>query len=51
MSYLTLEQYQRKWIFTHQSMPVPECDLKTIKPMSAWSFLSTLEGKYKLTKP
>ncbi|WP_339389205.1 DUF2947 family protein, partial [Vibrio caribbeanicus] len=35
MSYLTLEQYQRKWIFTHQSMPVPECDLKTIKPMSA----------------
>ena len=35
MSYLTLEQYQRKWIFTHQSMPVPECGLKAIKPMSA----------------
>ncbi|TNF17214.1 MAG: DUF2947 family protein, partial [Vibrionaceae bacterium] len=27
MSYLPLEQYQRKWIFTHQSMPVPEQDL------------------------
>ncbi|WP_260261844.1 DUF2947 domain-containing protein [Vibrio intestinalis] len=33
MSYLPLEQYQRKWIFTHQSMPVPEQDLAAIKPM------------------
>ncbi|MGC9402492.1 MULTISPECIES: DUF2947 domain-containing protein [Vibrio] len=35
MSYLPLEQYQRKWIFTHQSMPVPEEDLAKIKPMDA----------------
>lgn len=34
MSYLTLDEYQRKWIFTHQSMPVPESDLDTIKPMT-----------------
>ncbi|KLN64802.1 DUF2947 domain-containing protein [Vibrio sp. VPAP30] len=34
MSYLTLDEYQRKWIFTHQSMPVPEEDLVAIKPMS-----------------
>lgn len=34
MSYLPLDQYQRKWIFTHQSMPVPEQDLVHIKPMS-----------------
>ncbi|WP_100753615.1 DUF2947 domain-containing protein [Vibrio salilacus] len=34
MSYLPLEQYQRKWIFTHQSMPVPESDLAAIKPMT-----------------
>ncbi|OXE31386.1 hypothetical protein CA163_18365, partial [Vibrio parahaemolyticus] len=27
MSYLPLDEYQRKWIFTHQSMPVPEEDL------------------------
>ncbi|HAS63378.1 MAG TPA: DUF2947 domain-containing protein [Vibrio sp.] len=33
MSYLPLDQYQRKWIFTHQSMPVPEDDLEAIKPM------------------
>ena len=33
MSYLTLDEYQRKWIFTHQSMPVPEQDLEQIKPM------------------
>ena len=26
MSYTTLDEYQRKWIFTHQSMPVPEQD-------------------------
>ncbi len=34
MSYLTLDEYQRKWIFTHQSMPVPESDLEAIKPMT-----------------
>ncbi len=34
MSYLPLDEYQRKWIFTHQSMPVPEALLAQIKPMS-----------------
>ncbi len=34
MSYLPLDEYQRKWIFTHQSMPVQEEDLEFIKPMS-----------------
>ncbi|MCG9599146.1 DUF2947 domain-containing protein [Vibrio sp. Isolate25] len=34
MSYLTLDEYQRKWIFTHQSMPVPVQDLEQIKPMT-----------------
>ncbi|MCW8332922.1 DUF2947 domain-containing protein [Vibrio sp. SCSIO 43135] len=34
MSYLPLDEYQRKWIFTHQSMPIPEHDLAQIKPMS-----------------
>jgi len=34
MSYLPLDDYQRKWIFTHQSMPVPEEDLAQIKPMT-----------------
>jgi len=34
MSYQTLDQYQRKWIFTHQSMPVPEQELEAIKPMT-----------------
>lgn len=34
MSYTTLDEYQRKWIFTHQSMPVPEEDLALIKPMT-----------------
>lgn len=34
MSYLPLEQYSRKWIFTHQSMPVSESDQAQIKPMS-----------------
>ncbi|EGQ7697009.1 DUF2947 domain-containing protein [Vibrio vulnificus] len=33
MSYLTLDQYQRKWIFTHSSMPVPQEDLEQIRPM------------------
>ncbi|MGC9421473.1 DUF2947 domain-containing protein [Vibrio sp.] len=35
MSYLPLEQYPRKWIFTHQSMPIPAEDLAQIKPMTA----------------
>ncbi|NAX21808.1 DUF2947 domain-containing protein [Vibrio sp. V39_P1S14PM300] len=34
MSYLPLDQYQRKWIFTHQSMPVASDDLEWIKPMT-----------------
>ncbi|WP_070965361.1 DUF2947 domain-containing protein [Vibrio sonorensis] len=34
MSYLTLDEYQRKWIFTHQSMPLPEGSLAEIKPMT-----------------
>ena len=34
MSYQALDEYQRKWIFTHQSMPVPEEDLQAIKPMT-----------------
>ncbi|NVD06829.1 DUF2947 family protein [Vibrio sp. JPW-9-11-11] len=34
MSYQPLDQYQRKWIFTHQSMPVPEGELEAIKPMT-----------------
>ncbi|MEL7291388.1 MAG: DUF2947 domain-containing protein [Pseudomonadota bacterium] len=34
MSYQTLDQYQRKWIFTHQSMPVPAQELEAIKPMT-----------------
>ncbi len=33
MSYIALDNYQRKWIFTHQSMPVPASDLAQIKPM------------------
>ncbi|WP_428772386.1 DUF2947 domain-containing protein [Vibrio sp.] len=35
MSYLPLDKYSRKWIFTHQSMPVPEADLEQIKPLEA----------------
>lgn len=34
MSYLPLEQYVRKWIFTHHSMPISEEDLAQIKPMT-----------------
>lgn len=34
MPYLPLEQYPRKWIFTHQSMPIPELELAQIKPMT-----------------
>lgn len=34
MSYLPMDEYSRKWIFTHQSMPVPNEDLEFIKPMT-----------------
>lgn len=34
MSYIDLDQYGRKWIFTHQSMPVSAEDMEQIKPMS-----------------
>ncbi len=34
MSYISLDEYPRKWIFTHQSMPIPDEDLEQIKPMS-----------------
>ncbi|WP_086984228.1 DUF2947 domain-containing protein [Vibrio aphrogenes] len=33
MPYIPLDEYQRKWIFTHQSMPVPAEDLVQIKPI------------------
>ncbi len=36
MNYISLDNYKRKWIFTHQSMPVAEEDLKEIKPMSGF---------------
>ena len=32
MNYQSLEDYSRKWIFTHQSMPVSAEDLVHIKP-------------------
>lgn len=34
MSYLPLDEYPRKWIFTHKSMPMSEQDLAQLKPMS-----------------
>lgn len=34
MSYLPLDEYSRKWIFTHQSMPMSEQDLAQLKPMT-----------------
>lgn len=34
MAYLPLDEYSRKWIFTHNSLPVPEQDLAEIKPMT-----------------
>ncbi|WP_261872503.1 DUF2947 domain-containing protein [Vibrio rarus] len=34
MDYISLDDYSRKWIFTHQSMPIPEQDLAAILPMS-----------------
>ncbi|MEZ8142736.1 hypothetical protein A1OO_17625 [Enterovibrio norvegicus FF-33] len=34
MNYIPFEEYKRKWIFTHQSMPVAEEDYAEIKPMT-----------------
>ncbi len=34
MSYTNINQYPRKWIFTHQSMLLPDSDLEQIKPMT-----------------
>ena len=34
MSYLPLDEYNRKWIFTHQSMPVNDELLPLIKPFT-----------------
>ena len=34
MSYISLDEYSRKWIFTHASMPIEQEDLVLIKPMS-----------------
>ncbi|MGB2079425.1 MAG: DUF2947 domain-containing protein [Vibrio sp.] len=34
MPYMSLDEYPRKWIFTHQSMPIPEADLALIKPLT-----------------
>ncbi|MDD1780899.1 DUF2947 domain-containing protein [Enterovibrio sp. ZSDZ35] len=34
MNYIPLEDYKRKWIFTHQSMPVSSEDYAEIKPMA-----------------
>lgn len=35
MSYIPLDEYSRKWIFTHASMPLPEASLAQLKPMSS----------------
>jgi len=34
MSYLSIEEYSRKWIFNHSSMPVPKEVQKLLKPMT-----------------
>lgn len=34
MNYIDFDQYKRKWIFTHQSMPVSAEDRAEIKPMT-----------------
>ncbi|WP_261815323.1 DUF2947 domain-containing protein [Vibrio gallicus] len=34
MAYLSINEYSRKWIFTHNSLPIPEQDLTMIKPMT-----------------
>ena len=34
MNYVELDNYSRKWIFTHASMPVAESDLALIKPFT-----------------
>lgn len=35
MHYIPFEDYKRKWIFIHQSMPIDPADRDAIKPMSA----------------
>lgn len=34
MNYTPLDEYSRKWIFTHQSIPVSSDDLEQIKPLT-----------------
>lgn len=34
MNYIDVSNYKKKWIFTHQSMPVLEDDMLLIRPMS-----------------
>jgi hypothetical protein len=34
MSYIAINEYSRKWIFTHQSMPMSDDQLATLKPMT-----------------
>ena len=34
MNYIELESYSRKWIFSHNSLPVSSDDLVNIKPFS-----------------
>ncbi|WP_087025497.1 DUF2947 domain-containing protein [Thaumasiovibrio subtropicus] len=34
MNHLSLDEYPRKWIFTHASMPLPEGILASIKPFT-----------------
>ena len=34
MSYISIDEYPRKWIFTHQSMPLESFELEQIKPMT-----------------
>lgn len=34
MTYIAINDYPRKWIFTHQSIPVEAGDLDKIKPMT-----------------
>ena len=35
MHYIPFNEYKRRWIFTHQSMPLDLCDHDKIKPMNA----------------
>ncbi|NKF51059.1 DUF2947 domain-containing protein [Shewanella sp. WXL01] len=34
LSYLSLDQYKRKWIFSHKDLPVTDDDKQAIKPLS-----------------